>query len=90
MVADFGKLGVVEARPGVEDDGTFPPVMLVESKPDLPAAAHAQGLVAAEDTATIDTQAKGPLPEADEAAPPLSQKCTDSRAGLSPAGVVRF
>ena len=25
MVADFGKLGVVEARSGVADDSTFPP-----------------------------------------------------------------
>ena len=38
MVLDFGKLGVVEARPGVKDDAKFPPVMLVESKPDLPEA----------------------------------------------------
>jgi hypothetical protein len=36
MVADFGKLGVVEVRPGVPGDTTFPPVMMVESKPGLP------------------------------------------------------
>ena len=43
MVVDFGKLGVVEARPGVKGDDAFPPVMLVESQPDLAAAPHFQG-----------------------------------------------
>lgn len=36
MVTDFGKLGVVEARPGIPDDPTVPPVMLVESQPEFP------------------------------------------------------
>ncbi len=36
MVSDFGKLGVVEARPGIKGDEAFPPVILVESQPDLP------------------------------------------------------
>jgi hypothetical protein len=33
MVADFGKLGVVETRPGIAGDPAFPPEMLVESPP---------------------------------------------------------
>lgn len=33
MVHEFGKLGVVEVRPGVADDSYFPEVMMVESKP---------------------------------------------------------
>ena len=31
MVRDFGKMGVVEALPGVEGDPDFPPVMMVET-----------------------------------------------------------
>ena len=31
MIADFGKMGIVEARPGIENDPDFPAVMLVES-----------------------------------------------------------
>ncbi len=31
MVSDFGHMGIIEARPGVEDDPDFPPVMWVES-----------------------------------------------------------
>jgi hypothetical protein len=38
MVIDFGKLGVVEVRPGPTDDPTLPPEMLVESQPELPTA----------------------------------------------------
>jgi len=34
MVADFGKMGIVEARPGVEGDPDLPAVMLVESLPE--------------------------------------------------------
>jgi hypothetical protein len=33
MVADFGKLGVVERREGLPNDHVFPPVMYVESTP---------------------------------------------------------
>lgn len=33
MVHEFGKLGVVEVRPGVADDPFFPEVMMVESTP---------------------------------------------------------
>jgi hypothetical protein len=33
MIRDFGKLGVVETRPGVAGDPDLPAVMLVESKP---------------------------------------------------------
>jgi len=33
MVAQFGRMGVIEARPGIEGDPDFPPVMLVESLP---------------------------------------------------------
>jgi hypothetical protein len=33
MVHEFGKLGVVEVRPGVADDPYFPAEMMVESKP---------------------------------------------------------
>ncbi len=61
MVADFGKLGVVEARPGVKGDGdeAFPPVIMVESRPELPEAARAMGVS---------------LPEGGEAALPLIGK----------------
>jgi L-Lysine epsilon oxidase N-terminal/L-lysine epsilon oxidase C-terminal domain len=31
MVAEFGKMGVIEPRPGVEHDPDFPPVIFVES-----------------------------------------------------------
>lgn len=33
MIRDFGKLGVVETRPGVKGDPDLPAVMLVESRP---------------------------------------------------------
>lgn len=31
MIADFGKQGIIEARPGVADDPDFPPVIYVEN-----------------------------------------------------------
>lgn len=31
MVAEFGKMGIIEPRPGVENDPDFPPVIFVES-----------------------------------------------------------
>ena len=34
MIANFGKMGIVEARPGIENDPDFPEVMLVESLPE--------------------------------------------------------
>jgi hypothetical protein len=33
MITNFGKLGVVEVRPGVKNDDYFPDQMMVESKP---------------------------------------------------------
>jgi hypothetical protein len=48
MVADFGKLGVVERREGPPGDPDFPSVMYVESPPgDDPAAdiAHDRNLL---------------------------------------------
>lgn len=33
MVAHFGRMGLIEARPGLRGDPDFPPVMLVESLP---------------------------------------------------------
>jgi hypothetical protein len=46
MIHDFDKLGVVEVRPGVDDDSYFPKVMLVESKPAFDEAAPPlQGLM---------------------------------------------
>jgi hypothetical protein len=39
MIHDFDKLGVVEVRPGVEDDSYFPEMMLVESEPAFDKAA---------------------------------------------------
>ncbi len=36
MIHKFGKLGVVETRPGVSGDPELPEVMLVESKPGFP------------------------------------------------------
>jgi hypothetical protein len=33
MITNFGKLGVVEVRPGVKKDAFFPDQMMVESKP---------------------------------------------------------
>ncbi len=38
MVTDFGKLGVVEARPGNAEDPALPSEMLVESQPEFPTA----------------------------------------------------
>jgi hypothetical protein len=35
FIEDFGKMGVVEARPGVKGDPELPLVMFVESKPDF-------------------------------------------------------
>jgi hypothetical protein len=34
MIAEFGKMGIIEARPGIEGDPDFPAVMLVESLPE--------------------------------------------------------
>ena len=47
MIRDFGKLGVVETRPGVPDDPDFPPVMRVESTPGFAAGIldRANGLI---------------------------------------------
>jgi hypothetical protein len=39
MVQDFGKMGVVEARPGVPHDPDFPPVLFVETLAEEPAPA---------------------------------------------------
>lgn len=36
FIGDFGKMGVVEMRPGVKNDPELPEVMLVESKPNFP------------------------------------------------------
>ena len=36
MITDFGNLGVVEYRKGVDDDSDFPPVMYVETEPNYP------------------------------------------------------
>jgi hypothetical protein len=36
FIDDFGKMGVVETRPGVKGDPELPEVMLVESEPDFP------------------------------------------------------
>lgn len=33
MIDDFGRMGVIEARPGIKDDPAFPQVMLVETLP---------------------------------------------------------
>lgn len=38
MVTDFGRMGVVEVRQGLPDDPVVPPVVMVESPPDLPTA----------------------------------------------------
>ncbi|MEU1674599.1 LodA/GoxA family CTQ-dependent oxidase [Streptomyces roseifaciens] len=37
MVTDFGKLGIVERRPGADDDPSLPAMMLVESEVTFPA-----------------------------------------------------
>jgi hypothetical protein len=34
MVSEFGKMGIVEARPGIENDPDFPTTMFVESLPE--------------------------------------------------------
>jgi hypothetical protein len=34
MVSEFGKMGILEPRPGIENDPDFPPVMFVESLTD--------------------------------------------------------
>jgi hypothetical protein len=33
MIAEFGSMGIIEARPGIENDPDFPSIMLVESLP---------------------------------------------------------
>lgn len=38
MVADFGKFGVLERRPGPTDTDAFPDALYVESPPQIPAA----------------------------------------------------
>ena len=43
MIAEFGALGIVEARPGVKDDPDFPEVMFVETL----GASHLKGLAMA-------------------------------------------
>jgi hypothetical protein len=39
MVAEFARMGIVEARPGVPNDADFPAVMFVESLPIVPVGA---------------------------------------------------
>jgi hypothetical protein len=90
MVADFGKLGVVEARPGVADDRTFPPVMLVESAPDFPAVEHAQGLVMPQDTDPQVERASGALADADEEKPRFVRKVRRFPRGIVPRGFGPF
>jgi hypothetical protein len=77
MVTEFGKLGVVEARPGVKDDGRFPPVMLVESNPDLPEPAQAQAVAGPEAAAS---------PEGGNAAMRLITKVNRFPHGIRPRG----
>jgi hypothetical protein len=45
MVAQFGALGILEARPGIEDDPELPPVMWVESLPTKRIAEQARKAV---------------------------------------------
>jgi hypothetical protein len=45
MIAEFGALGIVVARPGIKDDPDFPPVIYVESLTG--SGLHAQALKAA-------------------------------------------
>lgn len=55
MIAHFGDMGIVEARPGIADDPNFPAIMFVESMPDdrvqhvktLRATRLAKGMVSA-------------------------------------------
>ena len=73
MVSDFGKLGVVEARPGVkgDGDGAFPAVIMVESQPELPEPARAPG---------------PSLPDADAAALAQIPKVNRLKHGIRPRG----
>ena len=51
MISDFGKLGIVEAQPGVKSDPEIPETIYVESKPDFPnveGISHKRNLVALE------------------------------------------
>lgn len=55
MVKQFGSLGILEARPGVENDPELPPVMWVEALPVAEIAEQARlavGLLAAPEAAT--------------------------------------
>lgn len=36
MIGDFGKLGVVETRPGINGDADIPETVMVESRPEFP------------------------------------------------------
>lgn len=63
MIAGFGSMGIVEARPGIEGDPVFPPVIFVESLAGDHAAPLLKGLgVAAAVTPTpAEEQAKDRL-----------------------------
>jgi L-Lysine epsilon oxidase N-terminal/L-lysine epsilon oxidase C-terminal domain len=87
MVADFGKLGVVESRPGVEGEDRFPPEMLVESQPELPVVAHAQGLLMPHAGGAGDERRPGgAAPEAADAERGLVNKVRRFPRGLRPRG----
>jgi hypothetical protein len=55
MVNDFGKMGVVEARPGVPDDPDFPPLLFVETLVQEPAVAAPQEVPAMAEVAALAT-----------------------------------
>ena len=102
MVTDFGKLGVVEVRPGVPDDPAFPPVMLVESVPglaprqipfsrdllraDLPVAADV-ATIATDAAAAVHAAVTGDVAEAATDLAAVSAAVADARArALADAG----
>lgn len=54
MIDRYGDLGVVEYRPGIPDDPSFPPEMYVESKPYSPGSTATVGAASLEDRAEIE------------------------------------
>ncbi len=58
MIANFGNMGIVESRPGVENDPDFPAVMMVESLPG-----EMKQMLAAKASARLGAALRGEAPE---------------------------
>ena len=91
MISDFGKLSVVELRPGVPDDPAFPPVMGVASKPgaaprQIPfSAALLRTELAPAAAAAAGVAAPAPTPETDAHARAVAEAGWESEEDLRDA-----